>query len=70
MEQNTKNHPKSKIVRTVYCKCTYVTIKAVLIIFAVVLQTITNIIMSSVAGKGEITRPTSRTAKISHPILV
>jgi len=45
--------PKPKIVRTVDYNCAYVLIRAVLIIFPVILQTVINFIMLSTGRQGD-----------------
>jgi len=47
MEHNAQKRPKSKTARTLHYGCAYVTVMAVLVIFAVILQTvISNVILS------------------------
>ena len=48
-----KKRPKHKIVRTANNNCAYLTLMAVLIIFPVFLQTVTNFIKLSIEGQGE-----------------
>jgi len=53
MKHETQKQPKHIIVRMHYYKCAYVTVKAVRIIFPVILQTVINLRMPSIGqGRG------------------
>jgi len=51
MVHKKQEWPEPKTVRTLQYECAYVTVAAVLIIFSVLLQTVINLRMLSIAGQ-------------------